>query len=246
MGVWRWWKTRAKFEATGQCSISRSTSDRRPIRSSSGALATPYACDWDGDGDEDILCGNTAGYIGLFENLGQDKVGMPKWAAPRLLEVSGKPFRIMAGPNGSIQGPCEAKWGYTTLSVADWDGNGDPDIVYNSIWSKIGILRNQNGKLTRTFLATGVAEAPPKWYWWETKSNAALTQWRTTPVAIDFDGDGTLDLVALDQEGCLVLRSRGKGPQRIFVEEDLQPLYLNSKSCGGSGTCEAGCRRLGR
>ena len=35
-----------------------------------GALATPFAYDWDRDGDEDILCGNTAGNIGLFENLG--------------------------------------------------------------------------------------------------------------------------------------------------------------------------------
>ena len=35
-----------------------------------GALATPFAVDWDQDGDEDILCGNTAGYIGYFENLG--------------------------------------------------------------------------------------------------------------------------------------------------------------------------------
>ena len=30
-------------------------------------------------------------------------------------EADGKTFRIMAGPNGSIQGPAEAKWGYTTL-----------------------------------------------------------------------------------------------------------------------------------
>ncbi len=43
----------------------------------------------------------------------------------------------MAGPNGSIQGPCEAKWGYTTLTVADWDGDGLPDLVVNSIWGKV-------------------------------------------------------------------------------------------------------------
>jgi hypothetical protein len=44
-------------------------------------------------------------------------VAEPKWAAPRKLEVEGQPFRVMAGQNGSIQGPAEAKWGYTTLNV---------------------------------------------------------------------------------------------------------------------------------
>ena len=201
-----------------------------------GALATPFACDWDDDGDEDILCGNTAGYIGFFENLGRGEGGLPKWGAPELLVVDdGKPFRVMAGPSGSIQGPCEAKWGYTTLSVADWDEDGGPDILYNSIWSQIGILRNDEGKLAGVTPETGITEGPPKWYWWESKSNSALTQWRTTPVAIDFDGDQRLDLVALDQEGYLTLRPQGKSAERIFVDEDNAPIRLNPKSCGSSG-----------
>ncbi|HYW80797.1 MAG TPA: exo-alpha-sialidase, partial [Thermoguttaceae bacterium] len=200
-----------------------------------GALATPYTYDWDNDGDEDILCGNTAGYIGLFENLGNGADGLPKWNGPELLTADGKPFRILAGPSGSIQGPCEAKWGYTTLSVADWDADNDADVIYNSIWSKIGILRNDDGKLVQTAPETGIVESPPKWYWWRTKSNEALTQWRTTPVAIDFDGDGVLDLVLLDQEGYLTLRPGGKQAERIFLDEDLQPVRLNRVSCGGSG-----------
>ncbi|MEA2068624.1 MAG: FG-GAP-like repeat-containing protein, partial [Verrucomicrobiota bacterium] len=35
-----------------------------------GALATPFGVDWDADGDDDIICGNTAGYIAFIENLG--------------------------------------------------------------------------------------------------------------------------------------------------------------------------------
>jgi hypothetical protein len=35
-----------------------------------GALATPYAFDWDGDGDDDLIVGNSAGYIAFIENLG--------------------------------------------------------------------------------------------------------------------------------------------------------------------------------
>ncbi len=68
-----------------------------------------------------------------------------------------KPFRILAGPSGSIQGPCEAKWGYTTLSVADWDDDDDPDIIFNSIWSQIGVLRNDDGSLVEDRFATAAS-----------------------------------------------------------------------------------------
>ncbi|WP_417735301.1 exo-alpha-sialidase [Rosistilla oblonga] len=207
-----------------------------------GALATPAVYDWDGDGDEDILCGNTAGYIGLFENLGAGENGAPKWAAPKLLEAkqsesadSSQVFRVLAGSDGSIQGPCEAKWGYTTLSVADWDGDQDPDVIYNSILSRVGVLRNDGGVLIDTALETGQREAPPRWYWWQTLASDTLTQWRTTPFAIDFDADGSVDLVMLDQEGFLTLRRGGKAAERIFVDENNQPLQLNTRSCGSSG-----------
>lgn len=205
-----------------------------------GALATPFAFDWDNDGDEDIVCGNTAGSIGVFENLGIAENGLPKWDAPKLLNTKShdgslSPFRVMAGPNGSIQGPCEAKWGYTTLSVADWDGDGDGDIIYNSILARLGMLVNENGTLTETPFDTAQNELPPAWYWWQTPSSQTLTQWRTTPLAVDFDTDGKLDLVMLDQQGFLTLRSAGGKAERIFVDENNNPVRLNSGTCGRSG-----------
>jgi predicted neuraminidase len=185
-----------------------------------GALATPFACDWDGDGDQDILCGNTAGQIGLFENLGpatgseRDEIEqqLPKWSAPTVLWQ-----RIMAGQTGSVQGPAEAKWGYTTFSVADWDGDQDLDIIYNSILGRIGLLQREHEQLVPQIIEN------------------SMTQWRTTPVAVDFDGDGKLDLLALDTQGYLTLRTGQASPQRIFIDEDNQPLRLNSKTAGGSG-----------
>ena len=126
-----------------------STFDKQADTLKFGALATPFAYDWDNDGDEDIVCGNTAGSIGLFENLGAGENGiaeMERAEAARACRSSDgdtEPFRVMAGPNGSIQGPCEAKWGYTTFSVADWDGDGDGDIIYNSILGRLGLLINE-------------------------------------------------------------------------------------------------------
>ncbi len=204
-----------------------------------GALATPFAYDWDRDGDQDLLCGNTAGYIGWFENQGDGSDGLPVWSAPKLLNVSSqqgdRPFRVLAGPNGSIQGPCEAKWGYTTLSVADWDADGDGDILYNSIWSKLGLLLQEGSSLMEASVDLGVSERAPEWYWWNQVAGDSLTQWRTTPIAVDFDGDDSLDVVALDQLGFLTLRRRGGPAERLFVDEDLQPICLNPSTCGRSG-----------
>ncbi len=229
-----------------------------------GALATPVAFDWDGDGDFDILCGNTAGYIEFFENLSGAGVESPKWAAPVRLEVDGQPLRILAGPNGSIQGPAEAKWGYTCLSVADWDGDGLPDIVFNSIWGKIQWCKNVGTRWAPKLSAPQDIEvqwpgpAPkPSWTWWQPDSNELVTQWRTTPIAIDWTGNGLVDLVMLDHEGYLTLlrRTREDGqlvlhpPQRVFHGENLSvtdsrhtirdsspgTLQLNNGHAGGSG-----------
>ncbi len=206
-----------------------------------GALSTPFVIDWDGDGEQDILCGNTAGNIAFFKNLGMAENGTPKWAASALIETApGVPFRVMAGPTGSIQGPCEAKWGYTSLSSADWDGDGKLDIIYNSILGRIGLLRGTGDPLRviPSIFDSGRKELPPRWQWWQTPACNTLTQWRTTPLVVDYDGDGKLDLVALDQKGYLALRRSGGKAEHIFVDEDLQPLQLNPRSAGASGRAQ--------
>lgn len=213
-----------------------------------GALATPYGVDWDDDGDEDIICGNTAGYIGFFENLGGGD--NPKWDRVTLLKAEGRTIRIQAGPSGSIQGPAEAKWGYTTQTVADWDNDGLLDIVVNSIWGKIIWYRNIGvpGKPildgARPITVEWPDKAPkPAWNWWNPVGDELVTQWRTTPVAVDWNRDGLMDLVMLDHEGRLAFFERTKKDgrlallpgERIFVDENGQQLDLIRGPAGGSG-----------
>jgi hypothetical protein len=217
-----------------------------------GALATPSCFDWDGDGDEDIINGNSAGYIEFIENLSGPRVAAPKWAAPRKLRADGKVIRIMAGPNGSIQGPIEAKWGYTVPSVADWDGDGLPDIVVNSIWGRIEWFRNTGTRKEPTLAAAQPVEVewpsgarPPKpaWNWWNPKEKELVTQWRTSPAAVDWNSDGLTDLVMLDHEGWLCFWPREKRDgklallpgQRVLCDGAGEPLRFNAKESGASG-----------
>ncbi len=212
-----------------------------------GALVTPFSYDWDNDGDEDLICGNTAGYIGFIENLGG---ASPKWAEPVYLKADGHVIHIQAGKNGSIQGPCEAKWGYTTLSVADWDQDGLADIMINSIWGKILWYRNIGTKSEPVLSAAQEVKvewpdsAPkPPWFWWNPKDHNLVTQWRTTPYMIDWNKDGIIDLVMLDSEGYLSFFERTKEngrlkllpPVHIFYDEHNKLLRLNDREAGHSG-----------
>ena len=215
-----------------------------------GALVTPVGCDWDGDGDWDLICGNTAGYIAFIENLSGKGVERPTWAEPRRLAAGGQTLRVMAGPNGSIQGPCEAKWGYTTQSVCDWDGDGLPDIVANSILGLVHVYLNVGTRAAPQLAAAQPVEvewegSQPSlaWGWRKPDGKALLTQWRTTPVTADWNKDGLVDLIMLDQEGYLAFFERAvRGgrrvllhPKRIFCDDKGEPLQFNKKRGGGSG-----------
>lgn len=229
-----------------------------------GALATPYCVDWDSDGDLDIISGNTAGFVEFFENLSGPNVENPKWAAPVRLMAGDEVCRIQAGPNGSIQGPAEAKWGYTTITVADWNHDGLNDLLTNGIWGKIEWLQNIGTKTEPKLAAPQPIEVDwkddvpkPAWIWWTPTGDSLVTQWRTTPIAIDWTDDGLTDLVVLDQEGFLSLFERKEvdgeyrllPPQRVFYGENFSatdgkqkitnqntgPIQLNSRSAGASG-----------
>lgn len=230
-----------------------------------GALSTPTAVDWNGDGREDLISGDTAGRINFVENLGGD-AATPTWAKPVRLRAGGTEIRHQAGPNGSIQGPAEAKWGYTAPVAADWNHDGLPDLVVNDIWGKVVWYENTGTRREPALAAAKPVEvrwdgaAPkPEWNWWDPQGDELVTQWRTTPFVIDLDKDSLNDLVMLDHEGYLAFFERVETKdglalepgERIFLGEEGSsrfeggsgkpvaapkgPLQLNSAVAGQSG-----------
>jgi len=221
---------------------------------SAGDLATPCGFDWDGDGDWDLLCGNGAGNIVFLENKSGPDVANPRWAAPVNLKAGDETIHIFAGIRGSIQGTSERKWGYTCLTAGDWDGDGLPDLIVNSILGDVVWFKNiGTRKEPKLAPAQGVevewdGDQPSlAWGWYKPKCKQnpkeLLTQWRTTPVMFDWNGDGLMDLVMLDHEGYLAFFERTKRggklvllpPKRCLVDENGESLHLNVAKGGSSG-----------
>ena len=237
-----------------------------------GVLVAPAPVDWDGDGDLDLICGNSAGETVFIENLSGSGVERPSWAEPKPLSCEGAggipaeaaqndPIRIMAGETGSIQGPGEAKWGYTSPTVCDWDGDGLPDVLVNTVWGYVYWHRNVG---TRT--APRLGGAQPVEVEWEGEQpllpfefhhkpvgKGLLTQWRTTPATVDLNGDGLPDLVMLDTMGYLAYFERAidangkrvlKAPRRMLMNADTnEPLFFSL--AGGGKPFVHGKSRMG-
>lgn len=219
-----------------------------------GCLSTPSVCDWNGDGVPDLISGNSYGEVLLFEseNTGANPPARTTrpfhWGktTPTLL-----PIHIQAGPNGSIQGPEEARYGYTNTEVCDWDGDGLPDLLVSDVWGRNRWYQNTG---TRESPALGPPRTirvawngpPPKpaWVWWQPEEEELVNVWRTRPESVDWNNDGLMDLVTLDQEGCLAWFERQREEngalvlspaQRIFVDGKGQPLHFGEGVAGRAG-----------
>ena len=138
--AWRWSNIPARCVMDCRSFCRRFIFNQEADEVKFGALSTPVGFDWDGDGDEDIICGNTAGHIAFIENLSGPKLNGHGGPRRSCWKPAARPLHH--GRPEPHLGPCERKWGYTTQSVADWDHDGLPDLIVNSILGKVVWYRN--------------------------------------------------------------------------------------------------------
>ncbi len=120
------------------------------------------------------------------------------------------------------------------------DNDGKKDIVVNTILGKViwykntGDLFNLEGPYNVKADWNDKPTPKPVWNWWEPGKTDLVTQWRTTPYAIDWNRDGLTDLIMLDHEGYLSLYERFQRNGELWLKPGKHIFYLldnpNNKS----------------
>ena len=172
-----------------------------------GSLGVPSAIDWDGDGAEDIICGNSEGRILFFRNTGSNAA--PAFSAfAEELKCEGRPLCIRPGYIG-VQGPFEAIWGYSCPAVFDWNGDGLADIILSDSRGKLEVLLHESsgtGVLRPFALEQDGLEIKGLW-----RVKPAVAKVGDRICVVNMDGDGALhrwwksDENALTDDGKLTL-----------------------------------------
>lgn len=106
-----------------------------------GTLPSPSVVDWNGDGRPDIVAGNSEGFVLFFENTGTTE--SPRFLPGTRVLAGGREIQVQAGYAGSLQGLQEARWGYLSPCVADWNDDGLPDILTGDITGNYLIYLNR-------------------------------------------------------------------------------------------------------
>lgn len=177
--------------------------------------AWPCLCDWDDDGDLDLLVGGGYGSLQIVINEGS--AARPAWSEPRPVLAEDKPIRltrddILGGKHDHHD------MGYPYPASVDWDADGLPDLVVPNETNRIFWFRNVGTRQSPKFggrqqlLCDGHPDSPEARLLSARRSGedgatehasgkrypAEAGQpffWRTGAAFADFNGDGLIDMV---------------------------------------------------
>jgi hypothetical protein len=154
-----------------------------------GGGAAPKVCDWDADGDRDLLVGTERNRLVWYENTGTDRDR--RFTYRGLVTVGTEPLELPVAPLTSGSPAIFKLDYYPVVDVADWDADGDLDLLAGGyITGYVFLYENteqQRGHAPK-LVARGPLEADGR--------TLNVGTWCAAPTIVDWDEDGDLDLVS--------------------------------------------------
>ena len=148
-----------------------------------GSAAAAFAADW--SGTHDLVVGTVLGEVWLVPNEGKGKT--LAFGTPRRLEAAGKPIKVS---------------GDAAPVVADWDGDGKPDLILGADDGSVVWYRNiGERKAPRLEAARPLVGKSPLGWGDDTRRGPRDWGLRVKPCVFDWDGDGRPDLLVGDRCG---------------------------------------------
>jgi hypothetical protein len=176
----------AKFERTPEGTFVNYQGQRlestkeRPI-GITGTASAAHATDWDGDGDYDLIIGTIRGTVYLVPNEGTPV--SYAFCKEEQLKAGGKLINVKrsAGP-----------------FTADWDGDGDLDLLVGADDGSVSLYRN-TGSAKSPELSSAVQLVPPvERTSYQNPPKEVRRGTRSKICVADWNGDGLLDLLVGD------------------------------------------------
>ena len=200
------------FENTGtptNPNFTERTGAANPLNGVSvGGFSTPTFTDLDGDGDLDLIVGNGDGDIAYFENTGTV-------TAPGFTQRTGA-----ANPFDTI-----TKGSWSTVALADLDGDGDPDLAVGINDGDVHYYENTGTSANPSFISRTGETSPLN------NINAGSY---STPVFVDFDDDNDPDLVIGNQLGIIFyFENTGTTTAPSFIQRTDFDNPFNGLHAGG-------------
>jgi len=176
--------------------------------------AWPCVCDWDDDGDNDLLIGGGYGWPRIVINTGTR--ARPVYDEPRTIQSAGKPIRFV---RNEILGPPDSghNMGYPYPVFSDWDGDGLRDLFCPNETNRLFWFRNTGSKSAPRFgpqrqvICDDFPDSPELRTLSATRAKSSQSNngvyprekerpfmWRTGNAIADFNGDGLQDFVTLE------------------------------------------------